>query len=190
MKINTSLFDNNLLSNLNFTECDVYLTHRLSSTSPGENLVMRPLCRNDFKKHYTNLLSQLTQVGDVSEDMFLRRFDLMKATQDMYYIVVIEDIATNKVIASGSLIVEQHLSPNLKFINHGRIEDIVVSSTHRKKQLGKLLLETLLLVAKEIQCDQISLECKDNLVKFYTQFNFQAADDQKYLINRCGISKL
>lgn len=53
-----------------------------------------------------------------------------------YYVTVIEDTRSNKIIGAASLISE------FKFI-HGcglraRLEDVVVNNTYRGKQLGKL----------------------------------------------------
>lgn len=53
-----------------------------------------------------------------------------------YYITVIEDTRSGRLIGSASLVTE------LKFIHEcalrGRLEDVVVNNTYRGKQLGKL----------------------------------------------------
>ena len=54
MIIDSKLFDEKLLKELDYTNTDVYITHKLSARFPGENLIMRPLCRNDYKKNYIN----------------------------------------------------------------------------------------------------------------------------------------
>lgn len=59
----------------------------------------------------------------------------MKASQD-YLICVIEDTRTQKIVGTGSLILEQ------KFIHEcalkGKIEEVVVDNTYRGRELGKL----------------------------------------------------
>jgi glucosamine-phosphate N-acetyltransferase len=59
----------------------------------------------------------------------------MRASGD-YYVTVIEDLRSNKIIGSATLVLEQ------KFIHgcavRGRLEDVVVDDTYRGKQLGKL----------------------------------------------------
>lgn len=59
----------------------------------------------------------------------------MRAAGD-YYITVIEDTRSNKIIGSATLVIES------KFIHgcgiRGRLEDVVVDDTYRGKQLGKL----------------------------------------------------
>lgn len=178
------LFDNDIIKKLDYSKTDVFVRFKLSANFPGENLLMRPLCRNDYRMNYIELLSQLTSTGKITEEQFLKRFDSMKICKDIYYIVVMEDVTLSRVIASGSIVIESHIRPNLSIIQHGRIEDIVVSSTHRKKQHGKLLLDTLVLVGTYINCSTISLECKDSLINFYTQFNFQPQYHLKPLSNR------
>ena len=178
------LFDNDIIKKLDYSKTDVFIRFKLSANYPGKNLIMRPLCRNDYKMNYVELLSQLTSTGKITEEEFLKRFDSMEICKDIYYIVVMEDVTLSRVIASGSIIIESHITPNLNIILHGRVEDIVVSSTHRKKQLGKLLLDTLVLLGAHINCSTISLECKDPLINFYTQFNFQPQYHLKSLSNR------
>jgi glucosamine-phosphate N-acetyltransferase len=59
----------------------------------------------------------------------------MKAKGD-YYVTVIEDTRSNKIIGAATLVIER------KFIHgcgiRGRLEDVVVNDTYRGKQLGKL----------------------------------------------------
>lgn len=53
-----------------------------------------------------------------------------------YYVTVIEDTRSNAIIGAATLVTE------FKFIHEcglrGRLEDVVVNSTYRGKQLGKL----------------------------------------------------
>ena len=44
----------------------------------GDNLILRPLKRDDYSKNYLNLLSQLTVVGNVTKEQFEQRYDSMK----------------------------------------------------------------------------------------------------------------
>lgn len=53
-----------------------------------------------------------------------------------YFVTVIEDTRSNKIIGSSTLITQ------FKFIHecglHARLEDVVVNNSYRGKQLGKL----------------------------------------------------
>lgn len=132
-------------------------------------LSARPLKSTDFENGYIDLLSQLTEVGDISEDDFVGRFNLMKTLNEInehYAIVVIEDITTRKVVGAASLIME------LKFIHQcamrGRIEEVVVLDQHRGKKIGETVVRILVDLAREAyNCYKISLDCSDDLIKFY-----------------------
>ena len=52
----------------------------------------------------------------------------------------------------------------------GLIEDIIVNNEYRGKQLGKILLAILVEIGKAVGCYKITLNCKDELVKFYNSF--------------------
>lgn len=179
---NIDLFDASILKSVDFSTSPLQLKHGMSPSEAGDGLVMRPLNTEDYKKGYLDLLSQLTEVGEISQDKFLERFAEMKACKNNYFIVVIEDTKKTKVIASGTLAVEH------KFIHRnasrGRVEDIVVDKEYRKRQLGKLLVETLTLLSKEIGCYKTSLECTENLIQFYSQFGFNREEGRNYLCQR------
>lgn len=58
-----------------------------------EGYVMRPLRITDLDKGFTDLLSQLTVVGDVTSDQLFSRYCVMaKMLPLSYYIVVIEEL--------------------------------------------------------------------------------------------------
>lgn len=117
------------------------------------------------------MLSQLTVVGQVSEEKFNERFDAMKACKNHYFVTVIEDITAKKIIASSTLSVE------LKFIRccalRGRLEDVVVNQAYRGKNLGKLIVQVILHLARRVGCYKLSLDCKDNLIPFYEALGFE-----------------
>ena len=148
----------------------------------GDGLVLRPLKRDDYEKEYMKLLGQLTEVGKVTKEDFIKRFDEMRSAQNTYYVWVVEDLAAKKVVASLTLVYE------MKFFRstsaRGRIEDVVVDSAYRGKNLSKVLLDVNRQLSKILGCYKISLECKDNLVKHYGKFDFAAEEAQNYLCQR------
>jgi len=176
------LYDPALLERLDPSKFKGVYKNGVSPLSPGENLRIRPLCADDYEKGYLSLLSQLTSVGDVSKDEFLERFNKMKASDDTYYVTVIEDVNSGAVIGSASLVKEQ------KFIHNcaarARIEDVVVSDLYRGKQLGKVLIDVLVAMAPILNCYKISLECKDDLVKFYGLFGLEATPGENFMQRR------
>jgi len=86
---------------------------RFHSDLLSRNLLLRPLRITDHGKGYMQLLSQHTTAGDVPYLKFAAQFRRMQAYGDVYYIVVVEDLATNRIIATGTLEVRKksfHLS--------------------------------------------------------------------------------
>ncbi|XP_064623073.1 glucosamine 6-phosphate N-acetyltransferase-like [Lineus longissimus] len=165
------LFSPDLLEEIDFeAECNATFNPKISPSCPGESLLMRPLRISDYDKGHTQVLSQLTKLGDVTREAYEAQFHHMKSCPSTYYIAVIEDITSNLVIASATLLVEK------KFIHtcctRGRIEDVVVDKTYRGRQLGKLLVETMTLLGKHLGVYKMTLECKDDRMKFYESFGY------------------
>lgn len=97
------------------------------------------------------------------------RFAEMRAKGD-YYVTVIEDLRSNKIIGSATLVIER------KFIHscgiRAHLEDVVVDDTYRGKQLGKLIVVTVTVLAEHLGCYKMSLECKDKLIPFYRSIGY------------------
>lgn len=82
-----------------------------------------------------------------------------------YRIVVIEDMKSGRIVGTATLFKE------IKFIRGcaacGHVEDVVVDSGYRGKQLGKRLLERLRQEAVEMGCYKIILDCSEDNQPFY-----------------------
>nr|UEK51393.1 GnPnat-like protein [Parasacculina yatsui] len=162
------MFDGSVLNGLceSLTSFSADCSLDASSYDP---LYIRPLARSDFEKGFVDLLSQLTDVGEISRDMYLGRFDEMRVA-GCYYTMVIEDRCAGVVVGSATLVVES------KFIHgcalRGRLEDVVVSDRHRGKRLGKLLVSTVTQLAKRLGCYKLTLDCHDNMVPFYSNLGY------------------
>ncbi|XP_021936241.1 probable glucosamine 6-phosphate N-acetyltransferase isoform X2 [Zootermopsis nevadensis] len=159
------------LLRLDFSQIKTKFDPPISPSEPGEALIVRPLCPADYDKGFVQLLSQLTKVGNISKDQFLRRYTTMKACPNTYYVTVIEDTRSSHIVGSATLIVEQ------KFIHEcavrGRLEDVVVSDDYRGKQLGKLIIMTITLLAQHLNCYKITLDCKDRMIPLYTGLGYK-----------------
>lgn len=168
------MFDSNMLLAVNLPEYAPQLP---------DDLLLRPLRITDYHRGYLQLLSQLTAVGNVTEEQFRRRFRSMQNTDPKsYYIVVIEDLNSGAIVGSATLVVEY------KFIHsagcRGRTEDVVVSREMRGRQLGKLLNYYLVEMARELGVYKMSLECKDKLITFYEQFGFVKDAGNNFMVQR------
>lgn len=165
-----SLYNPSLLVELDFRKSSAKFEPFISAASPGEPwLKVRPLQDGDYERGFLKLLSQLTSVGSVSKSQFLNRFAQMKANGN-YYVTVIEDTRNSSIIGAASLIIEHKFIHNCSI--RGRLEDVVVNNTYRGKQLGKLIVVTVTLLAEYLGCYKMSLDCKDKLIPFYTSLGY------------------
>jgi len=146
-------------------------------SSKHSNFFCRPLQSDDYSRGFISLLQQLTSVGSVGESDFKRRFQLLKKCQGTYYHTVIVDTEkSDQIIASASLVVEK------KFIhdcaNRGVIEEVIVSDEYRGKSLGKQIVKILVELGKQLGCYKITLNCNDQMLRFYTEkLNFVAEEN-------------
>ncbi|KAJ9582845.1 hypothetical protein L9F63_022804 [Diploptera punctata] len=165
------LYDPDLLKRLDFSESTTKFEPLISASQPGDGLLVRPLCSSDYDKGFIQLLGQLTKVGEVTQEQFFKRFEAMKTCPNTYYVTVIEDTQKSKIIGAATLVVEQ------KFIHdcavRGRLEDVVVSDEYRGKQLGKLIITTIMLLAKYLNCYKITLDCNDKMIPFYSTLGYK-----------------
>ncbi|KAL2713543.1 putative glucosamine 6-phosphate N-acetyltransferase [Vespula squamosa] len=145
-----------------------------------EGLLLRPLRSTDYDKGFLELLAQLTEVGKINKEQFLNKFQSMK-NAGIYYIIVIEDIHSTKVIGSATLISEQKFIHNCAL--RGRLEDVVINNNYRGKHLGKLLVNVILQLARYLHCYKISLDCRDNLIPFYESLGFKREPNNANSLN-------
>ncbi|XP_037963187.1 probable glucosamine 6-phosphate N-acetyltransferase isoform X2 [Plutella xylostella] len=165
------LYNPEILTRLDFSRSPATFSPKISAAQPGEEwLKVRPLQRSDYDKGFLQLLGQLTSVGNVSKKQFDERFTQMKQSGG-YYVTVIEDTRVGRLIGAATLTVEQKFIHNCSL--RGRLEDVVVNDTYRGKQLGKLIVVTVSLLAQEVGCYKMSLDCKDKLIKFYETLGYK-----------------
>jgi len=163
------LFDPEVIDEIDLSRAECKFNPEISSTSnPSDGFKVRPLSSRDYDRGFLEILGQLTSVGHITKQHFLEQFDEMRRSPRTYYITVIVDTKLDKIVGSGTLVREK------KFIHQcgarGLVEDIIVDDSYRGKQLGKILLATLVEIGKAVGCYKITLNCKDELVRFYNSF--------------------
>ena len=120
---------------------------------------IRSIDVRDFHKQYIELLNQLSKT-DFTYDQFK---EFLNLKSDNLYIKVIE--INNKIIATGTLIVENKLIHDISKAGH--IEDIIIDKEYRGKGYGMMIIKHLIELSKEVGCYKVILNCKDELVGFY-----------------------
>lgn len=88
--------------------CPTLISPTVSSSIP-EGYLLRPLHPTDYHHGFLDVLRVLTSVGDISESAWTERYTWMSTRSDQYFVVVIEEVASKKIVAVGSLIVEKKL---------------------------------------------------------------------------------
>ncbi|EAL49808.1 glucosamine 6-phosphate N-acetyltransferase, putative [Entamoeba histolytica HM-1:IMSS-B] len=130
----------------------------------------RALQKEDYDKGVCSVLEQLTSCS-TDKNKFNDVFDLMKK-ENNYYIVVGEDLSTSQIILTGTLFIESKIIHNGSSVGH--IEDIAVSNSYRKMNLGRILIDTLVKLGQVNSCYKIILDCSSSVLPFY---------------EKCGLSK-
>lgn len=125
------------------------------------------LNKTDYDKGFLQLLEQLTHVGadSIMFEDFCKHYDSLKSE-----IYVIRNISTNKIVASGSILVEPKFIHGLSYVGH--IEDVVVDQEYRKLGLGKAIINHLVSVAKDRGCYKVILNCSEKNRPFYENCGF------------------
>eukprot|EP01128_Nolandella_sp_AFSM9_P012224 TRINITY_DN9070_c0_g1_i1.p1 TRINITY_DN9070_c0_g1~~TRINITY_DN9070_c0_g1_i1.p1 ORF type:complete len:213 (+),score=66.42 TRINITY_DN9070_c0_g1_i1:48-641(+) len=142
----------------------------LSAGRQGSHYVLRPLRRDDYQLGFVDLLSQLTDMEGLSQQMFEKRFDSLKNAGN-YYTVVVVDGERGHLVAAGTLFIEE------KFIHNGgrvgHIEDVVVHNLSRTHKLGRKIVNTLTKIAFTNGCYKVILDCAEKNIGFYQKCGFE-----------------
>ncbi|KAI9033306.1 glucosamine 6-phosphate N-acetyltransferase [Hyaloraphidium curvatum] len=131
----------------------------------------RPLLSGDYARGHLQLLAQLTTVGNVSEDMWRDRFAFLRTHNDIFFTVIIEEIASRRVVGAGSLLLDGKFVHGCSKVGH--IEDVVVDGSMRGKNLGTILVQTLTELGRAQGAYKVILNCLDDRVPFYTKTGYE-----------------
>mmetsp|Transcript_36775 Transcript_36775/g.57510 ORF Transcript_36775/g.57510 Transcript_36775/m.57510 type:complete len:118 (+) Transcript_36775:288-641(+) len=93
-----------------------------------------------------------------------------------YYTVVAEYLPQKKIVATATLMVEYKFMRGGHLAGH--IEDVVVDSSLRGRQLGVKLMQALQSVGRDLGCYKIILDCSQDNVKFYERCGFKHKEEQ------------
>ncbi|WWC64164.1 uncharacterized protein I303_106772 [Kwoniella dejecticola CBS 10117] len=137
----------------------------------GPELHLRPLASDDVNRGHFDVLSVLTVAPQLSPKAYKENFDRLKACAGTYFIIVIVDKATDKIVASGSIIVERKFLRNAGLVGH--IEDIAVSKAVQGKKLGLRIINALEEIGASQGCYKIILDCSEKNIPFYEKCGFK-----------------
>ena len=138
---------------------------------------IRRLEKSDYHRKFLQLLEQLTTVdaNNILHEDFCKRLDNINSN-----IFII--IHNNTIVASGTIYIEK------KFIHHlgavGHIEDIVVDVKHRKKGLGKMMINYLTEYVKNKKCYKVILNCAKKNIGFYKKCGYKQKEVEMVYLHK------
>lgn len=137
---------------------------------------VRKLEISDKNKGFIDLLQQLTICGSISDEAFKQRFHELAKCGNDHLICVIEDKDSGRIVGTGSVFIEKKFIRNCGKVGH--VEDVVVDSIVRGKQLGKKIIGFLLDHAEAMGCYKVILDCSVENRPFYERCGFRQREVQ------------
>lgn len=144
--------------------------------SEDQKYRVRRLEITDKGKGFIELLRQLSVCDSVSDKEFEDRFRELNSVGDDHVICVIEDELSGKIVATGSVFIEKKFLRNCGKVGH--IEDVVVDSSARGRNLGKNLINFLTDHARSTGCYKVILDCSVDNKVFYEKCGFKQKEIQ------------
>jgi len=127
---------------------------------------------NIIKDKHLSLLSELSVVSDLDTNLYLEHVKKITSMGIIFVSYIDTPLSENfDIIASGTIIIEPKFIRGGKSVGH--IEDIVVKSTHRGKQISSDILNMLKNNAREKDCYKVILDCNEEVKKVYNRSGFE-----------------
>jgi NDP-sugar pyrophosphorylase family protein len=144
----------------------------IEKTLSSKNIQIRKLSKDDYNKGYLDVLCELSDTITLkNEALFTSVFEKVQSSNN-HHIYVLEDITSNTIVGSATLLVEPKFIHNGK--NVGHIEDVVVSKKAQSKGLGKSLIMYLTTFMSEMNCYKFILDCSENVQTFYSKCGYDS----------------
>ncbi|EPS95770.1 hypothetical protein FOMPIDRAFT_128261 [Fomitopsis schrenkii] len=123
------------------------------------NVHMRPLASTDYKRGHLDVLSHLSTVADPGEDAWIARFYELRSVPLTYYTIVIVDMRTDRIVATGTIYIERKFIRGLGAVGH--FEDVAVGRLQQGRQLGLCIAKALVEISEGMGCYKTTGDCLD-----------------------------
>lgn len=137
------------------------------------------LLESDIEQSYIDLLAQIGKFDPSQTIESIRRVYQTIQNDPNLQIWVLRDPQNSKIIATGTLLIEQKLYRNGQRVGH--IEDICVDSSVHGQGRGRQMVTKLVEIAKANQCYKVILDCATDKEKFYEKCQFCHSNSQMAL---------
>lgn len=139
--------------------------------NPSLDFEIRELRKSDFKNGFFETLSNLSQVGQISQNTEEAAKILDSIEENKLSKIYVAVGNNGQIIGSITLLVEQ------KFIHNGgkvgHIEDVVTRKEYSGKGVGSALVQKCIEAAKEKKCYKVILDCSSDNIAFYEKAGFR-----------------
>ena len=133
-----------------------------------DELIIRELEKEDFKKGFLQTMDTLRESSNISEDKALEIFRNIQLNQK--HIIIVAEI-NGRIVGATTLLIEP------KFIHQGgivgHIEDVVVDKEFQGQKIGEKIIKYVLKVAEKHNCYKTILNCSDEVKQFYEKMGFK-----------------
>ena len=134
-----------------------------------EQFYFRKLMVQDYNSGFFEVMTQLSPVTKPKYNDWITFINNLNMSQQQ--IIVVVDKETEKIVASGTLLIQQKIIHNMGKVAH--IEDVVVDVSVRGKGLGKELIRYLQDIAIGQSVYKTTLYCFEKNVEFYEKCGFE-----------------
>ncbi len=132
------------------------------------DITIRQLKDDDLFNGFLETMDSLKQASNLDKEK--AKNILKKISSNPNHLVYVA-VLDGRVVGSTTMIIEP------KFIHDGgnvaHIEDVVISKEHQGKGIGKILIKTLLKLAKDNNCYKTILDCSNEVKPFYEKIGFK-----------------
>ena len=137
------------------------------------DVIIREIVEADIEKGFLQSLDNLRIASNLNIE--IATDILKKIISNPNHIIHVAE-HNGKIVGSTTLLIEQ------KFIHEGgkvgHIEDVVVSKEFEGRDIGMLLVMSLLTKAQTMNCYKTILDCKNELIPFYQKIGFKQESNQ------------
>ncbi|KAK9457139.1 acyl-CoA N-acyltransferase [Dipodascopsis uninucleata] len=151
-----------------FSEQEFICPKSASSIAPAYKL--RALRASDHALGFLDVLSDLTTVGEIDMKTFTERVNYMSERPLEYFVLVIENVESGKIVGTGTLLVERKFIHACGLVGH--IEDIAIAKTEQGKHLGITIINALDFIGKKVGCYKNILDCSPKNEPFYIKCGY------------------